>query len=390
MVTPYYPRLLEAPKSSFFLFGVRGSGKSTWVKRLKQSFLEINLLQEDLYQRYMTDPALFRGVLNRAPKGSWVFVDEIQRIPGLLNEVHLAIEERKLKFILSGSSARKLKRGGANLLAGRALVKNIFPLLPEEIGAAFDLEDALQFGTIPLIYTSDPSERKDRLKAYVQTYLKEEIQAEALVRNLAGFMRFLPVAALFHGQTINVSNLARDCGVERTTVAGYLQILQDTLITFQLSPFESKLRVKERKHPKLFWVDPGMVRAARGDYGPLATEERGALFEGWVAQTLRSYQDYRGNWDEMFYWSPTESKGVEVDFVLKAGKRLTAIEAKSGTRIRPDWFKGLQAIGEHPNVKRRVLVFGGRESLRTPDGIDVLCVADFLSELQSGTVMDVS
>jgi predicted AAA+ superfamily ATPase len=387
MVSTYFPRLLSVPKSSFFLFGVRGSGKSTWVQRLDRSLLEINLLREDLFQKYLTDPALFRGVLDRAAKGSWVFVDEIQRIPGLLNEVHRSIEERQLKFILSGSSARKLKRGGANLLAGRALVKNIFPLLPEEIGEAFDLEDALRFGTIPLIYTSEASERKDRLKSYVQTYLKEEIQAEALVRNLAGFMRFIPIAALFHGQVVNISNLARDCGVERTTVAGYLQILQDTLMTFHLPAFEAKLRVKERKHPKLYWVDPGLVRAARGDLGEIASEERGSLIEGWVAQTLRSNQEYRQDWDEMFYWSPTESKGIEVDFILRAGKKITAIEVKSGTRIRPDWFKGLQAIGELKEVKRRILVYGGNESLKTQDGLDVLCIADFLEELKARTLL---
>ena len=386
MVPKYYPRLLEPPKSSFFVFGVRGSGKSTWVKQLDRKFQEINLLREDLFQSYLANPALFGGVLDRAPQGSWVFVDEIQRVPSLLNEVHRAMEERKLKFILSGSSARKLKRGGANLLAGRALVKNIYPLLPAEIGADFDLEDALRYGTIPLIYTSDPGERKDRLRAYVQTYLKEEIQAEALVRNLAGFMRFLPIAAIFHGQVVNVSNLARDCGVERTTVAGYLEILQDTLITFYLPPFEAKLRVKERKHPKLYWVDAGAVRATRGDYGPVSVEERGFLFEGWIAQTLRAYQEYRGGWDEMFYWAPTESKGIEVDFVLRAEKSLTAIEVKSGSRIRPDWFKGLKAIDELKSVKRRVLVYQGIESLRTSDGIDVLTVRDFLTELEKGTL----
>ena len=259
-----YSRLLHAPKSSFFLFGVRGSGKSTWVKNLGLPLHEINLLREDLFQSYLTRPELFRGVLDRVEKGRWVFVDEVQRIPSLLNEVHRAMEERRLKFILTGSSARKLKRGGANLLAGRALVKNLFPLLPAELGEDFDLDETLEFGTVPLILMGEPSEKKDRLRAYVQTYLKEEIQAEALVRNLAGFMRFLPIAALFNAQIVNRSNVARDCGVERTTVSGFLEILGDTLVTFLLPAFEANLRVKERKHPKLYWVDPGVARAARG------------------------------------------------------------------------------------------------------------------------------
>lgn len=383
MVAKTYSRLLEEPKSSIFLFGVRGSGKSTWVKNLDRRFHEINLLREDLFQSYLARPELFRGALARVPKGGWVFVDEIQRIPALLNEVHRAMEESRLRFILSGSSARKLKRGGANLLAGRALVKNLYPFLPAELGADFDLEDALRFGTIPLIFTSEKTEKKDRLRAYVQTYLKEEIQAEALVRNLAGFMRFLPIAALFHGQVINISNLARDCGAERSTVSGFLEILQDTLVTFHLPAFEAKLRVKERKHPKLFWVDPGLARAAKGDFGPISAEERGSLFEGWIAQTLRSYQGYFGDWDEMFYWSPTEAKGVEVDFLLRAGKNFTAIEVKSGSRIRPEWFKGLRAIEQLSAVKRRVLVYQGVESIKTDDGIEVLVVADFLKELEA-------
>ncbi len=383
MVYKHYPRLLSPPKSSFFLFGIRGSGKSTWVHKLPIPVHEINLLEEDLFQKYLTQPELFRGALERLENGSWVFVDEIQRIPALLNEVHRAIEAKQLQFILTGSSARKLRQAGVNLLAGRALVKYLFPLLPAELAQDFDLEDVLRYGTIPLIISSDAAEKKDRLQAYVQTYLKEEIQAQALVRNLGGFMRFLPIAALFHAQTLNISSLARDCGVERTTVAGYLEILQDTLATFHLSAFEAKLRVKERKQHKLYWIDPGLVRAARGDLGPVTVEERGALFEGWVAQTLRSHQAYYGDWDEMFYWASTQAKGVEVDFLLRSGRTFTAIEVKSGTRLRPEWFKGLSAIAELSGVKRRLVVYGGTESIRTPDGIDVLTVNDFLYELEA-------
>lgn len=387
MVTSYYERLLSLPKSSFFLFGVRGSGKSTWVKRLKLPFHEINLLQEDLYQSYMVNPELFRGTLNRLKKGNWVFVDEIQRIPSLLNEVHRAIEENQLQFILSGSSARKLMRGGANLLAGRALVKYMYPLLPEELGPDFNLEETLRYGTLPLLVKTHKKEREERLLSYVQTYLKEEIQAEAIVRNLPGFMRFLPIAALFNSQTVNISNIARDCGVERTTVAGFLEILSDTLVTFTLPAFEAKLRVRERKHPKLYWVDPGIVRAARSDKGPISAEERGGLFEGWIAQTLRSYQKYFGDWDETYYWSPSEAKGIEVDFLLRAGKNFAAIEVKSGSRLRPEWFKGLKAIEALQGIKRRVIVYTGNQSLKSSEGIEVLSVEDFLNELQKHRII---
>ena len=165
------------------------------------------------------------------------------------------------------------------------------------------------------------------------------------------------------------------------------EILQDTLVTFQLAPFEAKLRVKERKHPKLYWVDPGIARAAKGEFGAVAAEERGPLFEGWVAQTLRSHQAYFGDWDDMHYWAPTEAKGIEVDFLLRSGKSYTAIEAKSGGRFRSDWLQGLRAISELKGIARRILVHPGSESIRTDDGIDVLSLADFLKELEDRKIL---
>ncbi len=380
-----YRRMLERPKSSFFLFGVRGSGKSTWVGREFTEAPRIDLLDEGLYQRILADPAVFSGLVERmASPGAWIFVDEIQRLPNLLNDVHRLLETRKLRFILTGSSARKLRRGGANLLAGRALLREMLPLVPEEMGADFDLQRALESGTLPLVVASDPSERKLRLKTYVQTYLKEEIQAEALVRNLGGFVRFLPVAGLLNGQILSVSSIARECGVERTTVASYVEILKDTLLAFELPGFEAKLRLRERRHPKLYWADNGIARAARGDFGPVAGEEQGALFEAWTAQILRAYRSYRDLFDEMYYWSPTEAKGIEVDFLLKKGRSFVAIEAKSGRRFRADWIKGLKAIEPLSGLRRRILVHPGRDEMRLPDGIEVLPVAAFCALLKQG------
>lgn len=202
-----------------------------------------------------------------------------------------------------------------NLLAGRALVCEIFPLLSEEMGEDFNLDQALAYRTLPWIVSTPSIDRRAKLKAYVQAYLKEEVQAEALVRNLAGFARFLPVAGLLNGQLCSVSSVARDCGVERTTVAGFLEILKETLLAFEVVGSEARLRVKERRHPKIYWTDNGIARAARGDFGGLAAEERGSLFEAWVAQVLRAYGSTRGYFDEMFYWSPTEAKDLEVDFL---------------------------------------------------------------------------
>ena len=375
-------RILVPPKGSFFLFGPRGTGKSTWMRSVFPTAPRIDLLDEALYQSYLGNAGLFAAELQALPRGSLVLVDEIQRLPALLNEVHRHIEERGLRFVLCGSSARKLKKAGTNLLAGRAVRRNLHPFLPEELGDRFRLEDALQWGCLPVIWSSE--DRRDSLQAYAQMYLKEEIQAEALVRNLPGFVRFLPVAALFHGQLVNVAGLARDAGVARTTVAGYLEIIEDTLLAFRLPAFEGRLRVKERKHPKLYWVDAGIVRALKRQFDPPTAEERGALLEGWVAGLLRSYCDYRGLFDDLYYWSPAEAAEVEVDFLLQKGKTFVAIEVKSSERYSDSMLRGLRAIGDLSGLSRRILLYTGSRVLRTQDNIEVLPVRAFLDLLESG------
>ncbi|MBI4468413.1 MAG: ATP-binding protein [Acidobacteria bacterium] len=377
-----YPRIYRPPTQSFFLFGPRGVGKSTWAKGLFTDARRIDLLDESLYQSYLTTPEIFSSELRPLRPRSWVIVDEIQRLPLLLNEVHRLIEERRLRFVLLGSSARKLKTSGTNLLAGRALKRNMYPLVPEEIGDDFAIEKTLQWGGLALIIKS-PSPR-EALRAYVELYLKEEIKAEALVRNLSGFARFLPIAALFHGQVINVSGLARDAGVARTTVTGYLDILEDTLLAYRLSAFEARLRVRERKHPKLYWIDPGIVRAIKKQYGPIAMEERGALFEGWVAMLLRTYGEVREIFDELYYWAPAEAHRTEVDFLLHRGREFLAIEAKWNSRVSSQALLGLKAISELGNVVRRVLVYSGRREMKTADGIEIWPIDKFHGALSQG------
>ncbi|HEQ71050.1 MAG TPA: ATP-binding protein, partial [Spirochaetia bacterium] len=267
-------RIFEAPKQSFFLLGPRGSGKTTWLRSKFPDAHFIDLLSEETYYRFLSNPGQFARELSAVSKGGWVVVDEVQRLPDLLNEVHRFIEERRLNFVLCGSSARKLKRAGVNLLAGRALNRAMHPFVPEELGEQFNLEEAMRYGCLPIVH--DSTEKQETLAAYARLYLKEEIQAEALVRNLPGFARFLPVAALFHGQSINVTNIAREAGVARTTVAGYLEILEETLLCFRLPAYEAKLRVRERKLPKWYWCDPGIVRAMKRSTGALVVEEKGA------------------------------------------------------------------------------------------------------------------
>jgi predicted AAA+ superfamily ATPase len=378
------PRILSAPRQSFFLFGPRGSGKRTWLRAAFPEAHVIDLLSEEKFQRLLVHPDLFADEMRALRKGAWVVVDEIQRLPALLNEVHRFMEEKRLRFVLCGSSARKLKRAGVNMLASRALRRWMHPFLPEELGERFDLEQALRFGVMPVVWDSDA--KADTLAAYAQFYLKEEIQAEALVRSLPGFARFLPVAALFHSQTINVSSIARDAAVARTTVSGYLDILEETLLCFRLPAYEAKLRVRERKLPKWYWCDPGLVRAMKRSSGSVVPEERGALFEGLVAQTIRAYRDYRGICDEICYWAPSGGTAVEVDFLLGRGRYFVAIEAKSGGTFTENWCKGLRAATPLAGLQRRLIVYPRGPALRTKDGIEVLPFHDFADMLAAGAL----
>jgi predicted AAA+ superfamily ATPase len=379
-----YPRILAPPKGSFFLFGPRGSGKSTWLRAAFPKAHRVDLLDEALYQSYLADISGFAAELRALPPASLVLVDEIQRLPLLLNEVHRHIEERRLRFALCGSSARKLKTAGTNLLAGRAVRRHLHPFLPEELGKDFDLEAALRFGTLPVVWTAP--DRAEALVAYAQMYLKEEVQAEALVRNLPGFARFLPLAALFHGQVVNVSGLARDAGAARTTVADYLEILEDTLLAFRLPAFEAKLRVRERRHPKLYWADPGLPRAMKRQLGMPVAEERGALLEGWVAGLLRAYRDYRGLFDDWGYWAPGHGASFEVDFVLRRGRDLVALEVRSGRKVFEADFRGLRALAGLERVVRRLMVYRGERRQATADGIEIVPVESLLGMLEGGSL----
>ena len=363
-----YARLLPVPERSFFLFGVRGVGKSTWAGMMLPGARRFDLLDEALFTDLLADPALFGNLLSGIAPGEWVVVDEVQRIPALLNEVHRQIEARGVRFALLGSSARKLKTAGTNLLAGRAVRKAMYPLTPAELGDDFELDDALRFGTIPLVWAAD--DRQEVLESYTQLYLREEIRAEAAVRNLPGFVRFLPVAALMHAQTLNVAGLARDAGVARPTVSGYLEVLEDTLLVTRLEAFEAKLRVRERRRPKLYWADPGLVRAVKRQLGPVAAEERGALLEGWVYGLLRAHSGQQQLYDAIAYWSPTESH-AEVDFLVTRDGEHLAIEVKAAARYNTAMLKGLRAIADLPGLARRILIYNGPRHFQTEDGIDV-------------------
>lgn len=376
-----YRRLTQPPAQSFFLFGMRGVGKSTWARATFPNAAFLDLLDERLFQDLLADPSLFAQSIGHLGPGDWVVVDEVQRLPALLNEVHRCIEAQRLRFALLGSSARKLKAAGVNLLAGRALKKTMFPLAAAELGEEFRLERVLRHGSVPLVWTSETP--RAVLEAYVQLYLREEIRAEALVRNLPGFVRFLPVAALFNGQRINVTGIAQAAGVARTTVQGYLDILEDTLLAFRLPAFEAKVRVRERKLPKLYWVDPGVVRAVKRQFGEVAAEERGPLFESWVATTLRSHAEVQELYDDLSYWAPHQS-AIEVDFLLRRGRELLAIEVKATDRYHTGLLKGLRKLEDLPGLVRRALVYTGSRPFRSADGIDIWPAQQFAATVAAG------
>ena len=352
-----------------FLFGVRGSGKTALLNRRFPSALYINLLDESLYQSYLSDVGLFYETVSAFKNDGLVIVDEIQKMPNLLNEVHRLIESSNRRFILTGSSARKIKTRGVNLLGGRAGTKHLHPFTPEELGEDFNLDQALLYGLIPIVWAS--SNRGDKLKDYVETYLKEEIKAEALVRNLPSFARFLQVVGLYHGQTVNMSAIARESQIQRHYVRNFFSILEDTMVGFFLPAYYPKLRLKEQKSDKFYLIDPGLARAFKKNFGPVAVEEKGFLFEGLVAQILRAYGDYYNLYDSIYYWSSLEARATEVDFLVKTGKGLIAIEAKAKTQVSSKDYKGLRAVSELQDVKKKIVVYLGQAIRKTEEGINI-------------------
>jgi uncharacterized protein len=349
------PRLLKLPaRQSCLLLGPRQTGKSTLVRSvLPAGAWTVDLLEHDAAMRYAKDPSLFRREAEAkiASGARTIFVDEVQKVPALLDEVHSLIEKHKTRFILTGSSARKLKRGGANLLAGRAVMRRLHPLTFQEIGASFDLERALRYGTLPAVVTGTDDEVRELLRTYGEVYLREEIQAEAVVRNLGGFGRFLDVAAAQSGEILNFSAIGRDATLATRTVQEYFQILEDTLLGFRLEAWRNSPRARMVAHPRFYLFDPGVTNALnRRLTAPLDASARGRLFEQWVILECLRQIDYRNDEARLYYWRT--NTGAEVDLLLeKHGKLRLAVEIKSRATISGADLTGLRSFADaHPNV----------------------------------------
>ncbi len=336
---------------SFFLFGPRQVGKTTFLKTLipKNEALFFNFLHHEVYSRYLTRPDLFRKEIEqRDPSKRFIVADEIQKVPSLLNEVHYLIEETKSPpiFCLSGSSARKLKRGQANLLAGRATTYNLYPLSFRELAEKFDLDLALNYGLLPYAYLH---QSRDFLQSYVETYLEEEIKAEALTRNLHGFINFLRVVAEHNGELINYSNLARETGNSRAQIKEFFQILEDTLVGYFLFSYSKSVRQKLVQHPKFYFFDIGVVRAIRKQLNyqfEMQTPEYGKAFEQFIILELMKFSRYR-KLDLTFSFYRTAA-GAEVDLIVETPRAKTiAIEIKSQASPTLSRLKGLFSFAEN-------------------------------------------
>ncbi|MGB6992008.1 MAG: AAA family ATPase [Thermoanaerobaculia bacterium] len=373
----FVQRFLPFPTGSFFLFGPRGTGKTTWLRNQLPDARFFDLLRPDLYRELSARPERLTERVLASRQPTPVVIDEVQRIPELLNVVHDLIERKLgIQFILTGSSARKLRRGGVDLLAGRAVVRRLHPFIASEL-PSFRLDEALQLGLLPLVVDAD--DPGDVLRAYATLYLEEEVQTEGWVRNIGHFARFLEIVSFSHSGVLNVSNIARECQVQRKTVAGYLEVLEDLLLSYRVPVFTRRAGRKVAAHPKFFLFDAGVYRSLRPS-GPLDRREEieGAALEGLVGQHLRAWIDYTSGELDLYYWR-TRS-GVEVDFVVYGPGGFWALEVKHASTVRGRDLRSLKAFREDYPECQVLLLYRGEDRLLI-DNVLCMPVEEFLSHL---------
>lgn len=373
-------RFFTPPAGSFFLLGPRGTGKSWWTRHTFPDALFVDLLEPAMERRLLARPETLVALAEGMATPGTVVIDEVQKVPQLLDVVHSLIEKKQgWRFILTGSSARKLRRGGVNLLGGRAANAHFFPYFAGEIKDRFVLTDALRLGLVPGVLSApNPVEA---LAAYCDLYIREEIQAERLVRNVSAFARFLESISFSQAAQLNVANVARECGVERNTVVGFIEVLEDLLLSVRLEPFTKRAKRAITSHPKFYFFDTGVFRSLRPS-GPLDRPEEieGAALEGLVFQHLRAWSAWgkKGQKRDLKFWR-TRS-GREVDFVISTPDDIIAIEVKNSAKVRSEDLSGLTSFLEDYPEARGILLYRGTERLREK-GILCLPVETFLKDL---------
>jgi len=374
---PVIPRVLDLAallaKKSHFLFGPRQTGKTFLVRQALPGARVYDLLDSSVYLALSQHPGRIAEELG--PRDTLIVIDEVQRIPDLLHEVQRLIERRRVRFLLTGSSARKLRRGGVNLLGGRARTRHLHPLSWRELGSRFDLARVAKVGLLPSIYFSD--DPRSDLAAYAGDYLQQEIVAEGAARNVPAFSRFLRVAALCNATLVNFSKVASDAQVKRTTVYEYFSILSDTLVLHELPAWRQSRKRKPLASSKYYFFDVGVVGALQGRPFRIGTPEFGQAFETWLLHELVCHRDYVSG-EALHFWRTTS--GFEVDFII--GDH-TAVEAKATERVSAGDLRGLRALAEEKKL-RRYLCVSLEPRRRTTDGVTILPYADFLDGLWAG------
>jgi predicted AAA+ superfamily ATPase len=385
-------RLLKVPDLSFFLFGPRGVGKTTWLKEVLPDASFFDLLDSSLFLELSRNPDTLEAMIGNQPKDSWVVIDEIQKIPALLDEVHRLMETKGWRFALCGSSARKLRRGGVNLLGGRAITRNLDAFSFKELGDAFDMEFSLQWGFLPYVQL-DRKNAADILNSYVNTYIKEEIREEGIVRSLPPFLRFLSIAGQLNGQLINGQNISREASVPRSSVDVYFSILEDTLLGHFLRAYRPNVKVREQTHPKFYWFDPGVARAAAGLlFEPVDRLWKGTALENMIYHELRVYNHTQNKNRQISFYRT--GSGVEIDFVIETRKRqassnahIVCLEVKMAGKWDRRWERPMRSLSKSGriHVDKMIGIYTGKRVYHF-DGIDVLPVEEFLKRLHRGDV----
>lgn len=373
----YIKRFFHDTKSSYFLFGPRGTGKTTWLEKHFTNGLFINLLDAHTLRVLSSNPERLEQIVSESTSKT-IILDEIQKIPELLSTVHLLIEKKMgYQFILTGSSSRKLKRAGVDLLAGRALLKHIHPFMAAELQDHFNLKKALTYGLVPINYMSDNP--ADNLHAYIGLYLKEEVQTEGLIRNLSHFSRFLEIMSLSQGSQLNLSNIARECFVSRNLVENYLSILYDLLIAFELPVFTKRAKRITTTHSKFYYFDAGVFQSIRPKGILDSPQEIGGIaLETLVLQHLRAWNDYHNHSGNLFYWRTKH--GVEVDFVFYGPNEFVAIEVKSKTNIFDKDLSGLEIFGKDYPEATLIMLYQGIHRLKIGN-VSCIPIEEFLRRL---------
>ena len=367
-------------KNNFFLFGARGTGKTFWLReKLSKESIFIDLLGSDNYIKLQNRPQHLEEIIPEDYKG-WVVIDEIQKIPELLNEVHRLIELKKYKFILTGSSARSLRQKGVNLLGGRALNYKLYPLTATELESEWDINIALKYGTLPSIYSQHKNQPRKYLESYIHTYLREEILQEGLTRNLGAFSRFMEIASFSQGSVLNMTEIARESQINRKVVEGYFNLLEDLLIAYRLPVFTKKAKRKLIAHSKFYYFDVGVYRILR-QLGPMDSdlEIRGVALETLVLEHLIAINAYYELGYQIFYWRTKH--GLEVDFILYGQKGLIAIEVKSSAQIHSKDIKALQHFKEDYKIAKLYIFYNGTREIHIGD-VNVVPVDSALRKLE--------